>query len=113
MTFINILNKNRRPRFTVNIDGTTEEVDLTEKMLMIDEMVDLNSTDISTNATKLSTHDAQLDLKADQGTTYTKTQVDNKLDLKANLDDLEALSTDVDNKLGGKVDTNHLTANYQ
>jgi hypothetical protein len=34
MTFINILNKNQRPRFTVNIDDeTTEDIGLPEKSL--------------------------------------------------------------------------------
>ena len=118
------------PRFTVNIDGRTEEVDLPEKISMIDEMIDLNSTDIS----KISTNDAELDSKAnledlealsslvdtkldskanidDLATLFAN--VDTKLDLKPNLDDLAALSSDVDTKLGGKVDTNHLTTNYQ
>ena len=53
-------------------------------------MINLNSTEISTNAEKISTTDANLDLKA-------------------NLGDLEALSSDVDNKLGLKVDTTSLS----
>ena len=56
---------------------------------------------LSNDANYATTVQNQLNLKANQDTTYTKTETDNKLNLKANSSDIYT-KTETDNKLNLK-----------
>lgn len=73
----------------------TKTSDLTNDSLFVDK-----DTDQLTNYTKTTALNNALNLKADKSTTYTKDEVNDKLDLKADTDDIPTKTSDLTNDSG-------------
>ena len=76
-------------------DIPTKTSDLTNDSLFVDK-----DTDQLTNYTKTTALNNALNLKADKSTTYTKDEVNDKLDLKADTTDIPTKTSDLTNDSG-------------
>lgn len=76
-------------------DIPTKTSDLTNDSQFVDK-----DTDQLTNYTKTTALNNALNLKADKSTTYTKDEVNDKLDLKADTDDIPTKTSDLTNDSG-------------
>lgn len=111
--------KTELDRVEGKVDGKADESDLNDLRYNVNRELDKKANTISVNA-ELNTLRESIDTKANANETYTKTQVDNKLALKANASDVTTAlnekanksttytKTEVDNAVAPKADKTYV-----